>query len=461
MKNRFPGYFDLNGAEHEKLWEEGLVVVDTNVLLDLYRVPETTRTQMFELLHSLKGRIWVPHQVGVEFLGMRVKTINEVHRRSTTVVEDLKAKHKVFRAAVDEMKLTERGISGVPDILNRMDGLVKRLSHMASSAFSSALKPTGHDHILERIDAIVDGNVGEAPANQDFLNKIYKEGALRYEHKMGPGYEDAKKADRKGASYHVGGLIYESQYSDLVLWKQTIAHVKFTGAKSVIFLSKDAKKDWWQIVNGEDRIAPLPELREEMIREGGAERFWIVTLTEALEKYGRSKGVDVEQAIKDVRQADLADFANDDLSTGITSSEHRTLHRLQTIEADILLRDASKALRLDVSFKSGYVLSGWSPTAPNASLVLTTGPYLDWNHYRYMDAVEAASREMQMKYPSLPLRLVVVIPEGSSEGLIADAYGFGSRIVIGIRSEFDQLIVGVVVNDQFITLHERTVNKGW
>lgn len=39
MKESFLGYYQPTEDEFNKLWSEGLVVLDTNVLLHLYRVP--------------------------------------------------------------------------------------------------------------------------------------------------------------------------------------------------------------------------------------------------------------------------------------------------------------------------------------------------------------------------------------------------------------------------------------
>lgn len=454
MKNRFPGYFDLTEVEHDRLWDEGLIVVDTNILLDLYRVPEKTRDRMFELLQSWKGRIWVPHQVGVEFLGMRVKTINEVHRRSTTVVDDMVSKHDAFRSAAEDMKLAERGLNDVPETLNKIEALVKELSDKAIEALSGALKPDEHDHILDRLNMIVDGNVGKAPSNQECLSKIYKEGALRYELKMGPGYEDAKKAERKGARYFVGGLTYESQYSDLVLWKQTIAHVKSTGVKRVLFLSKDVKKDWWQIVNGEERIAPLPELRQEMIAEGGAESFWIITLEDALAKYGRKKGVDVEQAIEDVRLADLSDYEkNYHVRYSITSDQLEPLRQVN--DSETILGDAAAAMKLDVDYKSKALVAGRTATYPGAAVLITTIEGVRESPFFVMAKVRDAATSMQVRDQPSYIRVVVVVEPFPDRDLVASASGYASTLALNILTTLSiRTVVGFVQGGHFVSVYE-------
>lgn len=457
MKNRFPGYFDLTEAEHDQLWDEGLIVIDTNVLLDLYRVPEPTRNRMFELLASWKGRVWIPHQVGVEFLGMRVSTINEVHKRSTSVVDEMRAKYEAFRSAAQDMKLAERGFDDVDRILKEMGALSAELEEGAAKMLSGALQPNDHDHVLEKLDSIVDGNVGEAPENQDALSKIYREGEGRYELKLGPGYEDAKKSERKGAKYRVGGLTYESQYSDLVLWKQTIAYVKSVGVKSVLFVSKDVKKDWWQIVNGDDRIAPLPELREEMIRDGGVERFWIITLEDALAKYGVKNGVDVEQAVKDVRRTDVLDEIS--LIESVINSTREITNQILSVDYKnirnvIAMDDAAKALNLDIAYKSNKLLGGRSSKNHSAGALITTLEQIQKDPIVTSDKAKGAMTALRESRGVSDYYLVIVVPEKSSSEDIHYAETFGTSICLRLTGQLDRLMVGHVENGQFNPYHD-------
>lgn len=48
----------------------GLVVVDANVLLALYEVAPSAREEVLDVLTSLGDRLWVPHQVAIELVGI-------------------------------------------------------------------------------------------------------------------------------------------------------------------------------------------------------------------------------------------------------------------------------------------------------------------------------------------------------------------------------------------------------
>ena len=81
MRDKFPGHYRPTNAEFDLLWREGEVVLDTNVLLNLYRYGERSRRSWLDVLAHLKSRIWIPYQVAVEFQSNRVNVIVDQRRR--------------------------------------------------------------------------------------------------------------------------------------------------------------------------------------------------------------------------------------------------------------------------------------------------------------------------------------------------------------------------------------------
>src|SRR5450759_916815 len=78
MKTRFPGYYGLTEAERSDLWREAEFVLDTNVLLNFYSWSEETRKKSFAILKKLESRLWMPHQVGLEYQRRRSGTIEDL-----------------------------------------------------------------------------------------------------------------------------------------------------------------------------------------------------------------------------------------------------------------------------------------------------------------------------------------------------------------------------------------------
>jgi predicted nucleic acid-binding protein len=59
------------------MWEEGMFVVDTNVLLPLYRYSRSTRDELLRVLRALENKHFLPHQVGREFLERRLEIVRK------------------------------------------------------------------------------------------------------------------------------------------------------------------------------------------------------------------------------------------------------------------------------------------------------------------------------------------------------------------------------------------------
>jgi predicted nucleic acid-binding protein len=67
MRAEFPGHYRLPAAELKRLWKESVVVVDTSVLLDIFRVSEDTANQLLATLEALHSRLWLPYDVAREY----------------------------------------------------------------------------------------------------------------------------------------------------------------------------------------------------------------------------------------------------------------------------------------------------------------------------------------------------------------------------------------------------------
>lgn len=313
MKARFPGYYRPTEAELDALWQEGtLVVLDTNILLHLYRVPASTRTLLLSILERLKDRLWIPHQVAIEYQRRRLGVIRDAFSATRRLLTDIEKAQEQFVRAVQAAQPEKRELRRVPAALAKIQTHVAQIRDDVQEAIADQLSPTAEDFIRNAIDTLIGDKVGAAPKDQQTLAGWYKEGASRFALQMGPGYKDAGKANSPSPKFFAGGLTFESEYGDLVLWKQIIQHAAENGIKKVVFVTQDNKEDWWCRVsdpaNGEASTqGPLQELSEEIRREGHVELFWMYHLQEFMEVASERFGINVsEEAITDVYLADKA-----------------------------------------------------------------------------------------------------------------------------------------------------------
>lgn len=77
MKTVFPEFYKYDQEEFKDIFNECYFVIDTNVLLNLYRYSEATADELLEILEGISDRLWMPYQVGVEYHFNRVNVILE------------------------------------------------------------------------------------------------------------------------------------------------------------------------------------------------------------------------------------------------------------------------------------------------------------------------------------------------------------------------------------------------
>lgn len=81
MKSFFPGYYGLDEKEKEELWTNAIVVIDTNVLLDFYRVSKDTSNELISALEAVRDKLWLPYQIAKEYHNNLSGVISEQYSR--------------------------------------------------------------------------------------------------------------------------------------------------------------------------------------------------------------------------------------------------------------------------------------------------------------------------------------------------------------------------------------------
>lgn len=263
MREQFKQFNPLSEHEFSTVWNECLFVFDTNVLLDLYRYSQKTMEDFISVLSQLKPKLWLPHQVALEFFSNR-----------NSVILEQKDAYISIKSLLSEIQsgLLKETNSKLKDYkrhhpLLDIDELIEKTSIFFNTLILEVeQKEDQHpdlskkDTVLESILKIFDGFVGE-PYTIDEINNLHNEGKNRYEKLIPPGYQDADKKTKK----HFNELIIEDKYGDFIVWKQILQKAK-TDQKSVIFVTGDSKEDWWLKVRGRV-IGPRHELINEFFHE--------------------------------------------------------------------------------------------------------------------------------------------------------------------------------------------------
>ncbi|UOQ97705.1 PIN-like domain-containing protein [Hymenobacter sp. 5317J-9] len=293
MKNQFIGYYQPTSEEYSKLWEEALIVLDTNVLLSLYKLPVSAREEVIGVLEKVKNRLWIPHHVALEFQRGRLtvianerKAVDDVLTSTNDLINEVKSKF-------DTLQIDKRDIGvDCESLLKELDKASEQLVEAIRKAHESQLDISSSDPIRKRIDELVADNVGIGPVTQSELDQLVLDGENRFDDKIPPGFKDADKGKNPAdASFIFDGLKYQRKFGDLIIWRQIITHAKDKGVKTVLFITADNKEDWWWREQGKT-IGPRQELVREIHREAGVDLFWMyssVQFVEQANKYVSAK----------------------------------------------------------------------------------------------------------------------------------------------------------------------------
>jgi PIN like domain len=277
MKAEFPEFYRTDDAQLKSLINDSTIVLDTNVLLGVYRTPKAGREALLQVLEKLQRRIWIPHQVGLEFQMNRATVIGEQRKLIDDTVTKGVAAIGTLEADIKALELNRREIEvKEEELLSTLNGFKADLARAMDKVKESMPALSLDDPIRQRLDKLLEGRVGPAYRTQGVVDEIYKRGGWRYDNLVPPGFKDKDKTD----CYVHRGILYQRKYGDLLLWQQILDRVAASKAPSVIFVTSDNKEDWWQRTHGMT-LGPLPALIAEM-QEAGTTNFWAYNLPQFL-----------------------------------------------------------------------------------------------------------------------------------------------------------------------------------
>lgn len=220
MRSKFPGYYNPTEETFRILTNNATIVLDANVLLDLYRYSEETATILLETIDSLKDRIFIPYQVSLEYH----RSLNNVISEQIKKYEDTIKKLEEFKKLLEE-KRSHPFLS--EELHKKINNFCEEINKELLSKKQEIENLIRENPTKERLANILAGKIGEPFCGKE-LEEIYKEGEKRYKNHIPPGYKDNNKNGN-------------DRYGDLVLWKEVL---KLSKEKDhIILVSSDTKED--------------------------------------------------------------------------------------------------------------------------------------------------------------------------------------------------------------------------
>lgn len=289
----FPGYRLPSDGELDAALQAALVVVDANVLLNLYRYNGSTRDDLLGILSRLAERLWVPHQVMREFWRNRLSVLASRDTAAYQVLEALTKQHRATEAAVRQWaKATAIDAATQDALLAKVDQLHDDLEseiqdHTPSSSSTSAGART--EPVLVALEQLLRSKVG-ASLDAAEWQKAVDEGNRRVANKVPPGYLDAEKTNSELAEKAAG---------DYLVWHQTVLEATRRNM-DVVFVTGDEKEDWWWRYRSEF-LGPRNELTAELQTCCGR-RLYMMRPIDLLKRAAALEVNVLDQSVEDVER---------------------------------------------------------------------------------------------------------------------------------------------------------------
>ncbi|WFA86498.1 PIN-like domain-containing protein [Paenibacillus amylolyticus] len=245
--------------EIKNIWDKAIFVTDTNVLLSLYKYTNSTRGQLLKILDKIGDKLWIPHQVALEFLynrSIKIHEQEEDYKNHLAAIE--KAKDKAKKEIDDNLNQIKKSFRkfDTEQIKTRIDTFFEELKKEIEEDNSENPNFYEKDEVLETFKR--EYRVFGGSYSKERLDEIYSEGEERYKSNIPPGYADLK--DKQGEFKIYGNTTIKNEYGDLILWNQIIDKA-IIEKKPVVFISDDVKEDWREKNKG------MKVPRKELINE--------------------------------------------------------------------------------------------------------------------------------------------------------------------------------------------------
>ena len=287
MKNLFYGYYRPTPEEFADLWADCWFVLDANALLNFYRYSPETNKIFFEVLSRVSERLWIPHQVGLEYQENRLAEI----LRQKNIYEEIREKLSTTQNELQALLSKEHSSINVKSLSKKISSTFDSIRQQLEKHEPEHPNLLNEDTIRNSVTQLLDQKVG-LPYAKDRLDEIYKIGEKRYAHDIPPGFRDKSKKESKA----YGDLVIESKYGDLIIWFQMIDKAKQT-QKPIVFITDDAKEDWWWEKSGQ-KIGPRAELITEMKQQANVS-YYMYAPNQFIAFAKDYLGITVKQAVID------------------------------------------------------------------------------------------------------------------------------------------------------------------
>lgn len=294
MQNNFSGYYRLSDDVLTEIWSKCIFVLDTNVLLGLYRYPKEAHDELIKTFNQISNRLWIPHQVALEYQENRLSVISEQLGKYDDVTKVVNEAQLNLENRINELQLRRRhSVINPEGFLNRASQIFREFQAELEKLKKEQPDISDDDLVRSDIDKLLENKIG-TPLTSDELKNLYDEGKERYEQLRPPGYLDKGKSKQDEQFYFFDNLVIRREFGDLIIWYQIIKEAVSQKTEHIIFITDDDKDDWWWTYKGKT-IGARPELVQEIKQKAGVKSFYMYSSARFLKYAKEFLGAEINQ----------------------------------------------------------------------------------------------------------------------------------------------------------------------
>ncbi|WP_422737944.1 PIN-like domain-containing protein [Micromonospora sp. WMMD729] len=272
-----------NRGDEVDYFRSATVVLDANVLLDLYRLTARGREQIMEVMRSLaeQRRLWLPHQVAVEFMRNRASAVQgrvaALSNIGKLVSARLQNSQNLIREARDAVADLVSEMTHDPGLAAEIRGsmsdaaleeafaewrglLRQRIDELRRADAFTPRQMINGDPLLPEIGSLYDDRIGNPLPERDVRDMVEHAIQYRFPNRIPPGFADASKAT---------DLLSAGDY---LIWEEVIRYASsMDRPRRLILVSGDTKGDWYELDSNAKPLQPWPSLRAELKQRAEAD----------------------------------------------------------------------------------------------------------------------------------------------------------------------------------------------
>ncbi|MCJ2009846.1 PIN-like domain-containing protein [Methylobacterium sp. J-092] len=288
MRDKYPEFDPPTAEEIEDLWQSAFIVPDSSALLSLFEYEATAAAEIILAFEALRDRLFLLHQVGIEFYRNHERVKEGGAKQFGTVLSYINKLEETLLAPSNSIEgKIKNPLLDLKKYKDELKRTIASLRDMHKNDLDEYENKAKQEHVL--ILRKIEGLFGQHVKTQLDIDKVSIAAERRFNLRIPPGYMDKDKG--------------KNNFGDLVVWFEMIAlsgHLRMP----IIFITNDEKEDWWA-TKGAIVEMPRPELIKEFRSKTG-KNFWMYKLRAFLEVAHARKLINIKgSTLTEIKNKDI------------------------------------------------------------------------------------------------------------------------------------------------------------